>query len=109
MSHWVALVRKNIHSSPPVVAHYAGIPKSLEPDSTPSCLPCPDLLVIEETKEGFYLFRYTKLGEFGGDTWHQRLQDAKDQAAYEFRDSLTDWWEVPLGAGDPISYGSGLL
>jgi hypothetical protein len=109
MSHWVVLVRKNTPASAPVVAHYAGFPKSLAIDSTPRSLPSPDFLVIEETKEGFYLIRYTRSGEFGGDTWHQSLEDAKDQATYEFRDSLTEWREVPLDVEDLVSYVSGLL
>jgi hypothetical protein len=53
--------------------------------------------------------RYTKSGEFGGDTWHQSLQDAMEQAAYEFPGLLKEWREVPLDVEDPVSYGSGLL
>jgi hypothetical protein len=36
-----------------------------------SRLPPPQLLVIEERQDGFFLLRYTESGAFAGDTWHE--------------------------------------
>lgn len=109
MSHWISLVRKASQSQIAAVKHYGGLPASLGSGEPQVSLPLPDFLVIEETKEGFYLFRYTKAGDFGGDTWHQSLQDAKDQATFEFKDSLTNWREVPSHIEDLVAYGAELL
>ena len=47
------------------------------------------------------LFRYTAHGEFGGDTWHPSVAEAREQAAEEYRDALGAWIEVPEGVDDP--------
>jgi hypothetical protein len=63
-------------------------------------------LIIEETNGESFLLRYTRFKEFGGDTWHQSLQEAKEQATYEFGSSLLGWRELPPGIEDPIGYGA---
>jgi len=37
------------------------------------------------------------------------LQEAKEQATYEFGSSLLGWRELPLGIEDPIGYGAQLF
>ena len=37
-------------------------------------------LVIEETPEGFFLYRFDKNGQCVGDTWHANQEEAKEQA-----------------------------
>ena len=41
-------------------------------------------MILDQTEEGFLLVRYSAEGKFSGDTWHQSLDDAKDQAEFEF-------------------------
>jgi hypothetical protein len=48
-------------------------------------------VVIEEMNGAYSLTRYSKLGEFAGDTWHETLEEAKRQARYEFEIQDGDW------------------
>lgn len=61
--------------------------------------PRPEVVFIDDSKSGWFLFRYTYGGEFAGDTWHQSLEQAKDQASYEYGSSLGEWIAVPGGVG----------
>ena len=56
-------------------------------------MPLPDRVeIIPEPADGsFMLFRYTKDGEDCGDTWHETLQDAFDQAAFEYGLAQSDF------------------
>ena len=56
-------------------------------------MPLPDRVEIipEATGGSFMLFRYTKDGEDCGDTWHETLDDAFDQAAFEYGLTRTDF------------------
>jgi hypothetical protein len=66
----------------------------------------PDFLIIEEdTKEtkGFFLYRYKTTGKFCGDTWHESLEYAKEQAHHEYGDSVEKWEEIPEGH-NPLLY-----
>ena len=47
-------------------------------------------LEIVQEDIGFFLFRYNQDGFFG-DTWHETLEEAKDQAKFEFGINQ-DWW-----------------
>jgi len=58
-------------------------------------LPWPQVLLIEEWPEGFYLFRLTAEGNYAGDTWHQTIAEAKHQAEYEYGELLAEWQAVP--------------
>jgi hypothetical protein len=77
-------------------AHTAGFPL----DAT-KMLPIADVvLLIAGADPGVMLFRYTAYGEFGGDTWHQTVADAEEQAAFEYDDALQPWMEVPGDVSD---------
>jgi hypothetical protein len=41
------------------------------------------------------LFRYTAYGDFGGDTYHASLEEALEQAQFEYGDALGEWLTVP--------------
>jgi hypothetical protein len=59
------------------------------------------VVVIEEESPGnVFLYRLTREGEFGGDAWRQRVEDAMYQARYEYAEALGEWREVPAGVGD---------
>jgi hypothetical protein len=77
------------------VRHEIGMPKSLSPlGDEPTALPSARVLIIEERPDGVFLLRYSSQAEFAGDTWHQTVADAKDQAAFEF-DVVPAWLVVP--------------
>lgn len=68
-------------------------------------LPWPRVLLIRRgTEAGFLLYRYTRDAQFAGDTWHMTLDEAKDQADFEFSECLGPWREVPEGVTDPIAF-----
>ena len=67
--------------------------------------PAPDvILLIADHTPGAMLFRYTVHGEFGGDTWHPSVDDAREHAIYDYSDSLGDWVDVPDTVEDPHTY-----
>ena len=69
-------------------------------------LPPPDviLLVADAADPGAMLFRYTVHGEFGGGTWHQTADDAREHAIYDYSDALGDWVDVPDDVEDAHAY-----
>ncbi len=87
------------------VFHFAGIPPELSDGNNLLIeLPTPDFLLIEKRQSGFYLFRITKNLSYAGDTWHENLQEAKRQAAYEYSIIDMDWRDIPPKVKDGISY-----
>lgn len=55
-------------------------------------LPLPTYVEIEVDDSGHaMLYRYRDDGAFCGDTWHEALQDAKNQAKFEYGISEPDW------------------
>lgn len=50
------------------------------------------------------LFRYTAHGKFGGDTWHDSLETAREQVDYEYGDALGKWVHVPQELEDAHAY-----
>lgn len=71
-------------------------------------LPPPQVLLIEERPDGFFLIRYGESGEFAGDTWHVSYDEATDQAQFEFDIGQSDWIEVPEDEPDAVSYAHSL-
>jgi hypothetical protein len=57
-------------------------------------LPGPTYVEIVGADGAFYLFRYNDAGEFGGDTWHQSIEEAQDQAKFEYEIEASDWSTV---------------
>ena len=47
-------------------------------------LPVPSTVAIEERDGGWFLLYIDENGECLGDTWHLTVEDAKEQAAFEF-------------------------
>jgi hypothetical protein len=88
------------------VKHFTGLPPALaggkdaRQEMGRACF-----LIIEETPEGVFLYRYGVQGKFAGDTWHLNIDDAKSQATYEYGASITTWSEVPAEVQDVIAFG----
>jgi hypothetical protein len=67
--------------------------------------PAPDvILLIADDDPGAMLFRYTAHGEFGGDTWHPSVEEAREHAIYDYSDALGDWVDVPETVEDAHTY-----
>lgn len=79
-----------VHSATERTSHEVGIlgPHSLE---TTYDLPAAVRVEIVTADDGIFLIRYDKDGEFCGDTWHQSIDEAKEQAYFEFNISANDW------------------
>jgi hypothetical protein len=70
----------------------------IQPDKM---LPVADVvLLVAEDESSAMVFRYTAHGEFGGDTFHSSVADAKEETEAEYEDALLAWEEVPDEIGD---------
>jgi|GEM_PF-1142829 len=101
MKSYVALVNQILRS-----VQFVGLPPELSSDASHQALPGPDVLVIEyESEDSCMLYRYQWGGTFGGDTWHETLQKAFQQAEYEFGTEIADWIAVP-GVRNAIEFAA---
>ncbi|MFO0729837.1 MAG: hypothetical protein U0361_02370 [Nitrospiraceae bacterium] len=72
----------------------------------------PAVVVIEDHRDGVFLYRYDAEANCVGDTWHQDLDEAKDQAWFEFESILSEWVEIPLsiqGVHQVVQFGLSLF
>lgn len=77
------------------------MPRALAGDESASVqMPWPRVLVITPTARGCFLDRFASNGESAGDTWHQDLDEAREQALDEYNGSLGPWKEVPQEVND---------
>src|SRR5256885_693096 len=68
-------------------------------------LPRPQILVATSASDtGVMLDRYTATGEAAGDTWHENMEDAKQQADFEYGDAVGEWREVPDVVADAVAF-----
>jgi hypothetical protein len=90
---------------PPAGIHFRGLPPELtEGQDRREQLPQPRFLMIEEKSKGVFLFRFMADGRCVGDTWHLNVEDAKEQAEYEYKGFLTAWSDVPVEVENPIAF-----
>jgi hypothetical protein len=99
----VAVLRRPCEGEPS--RHYVGLPpmEAGEPD-TRERMAVPRVLVLETRPDGIFLDRYDQSGDEAGDTWHQSIDDAKEQAAAEYGENLGPWTEVPDSEDDPVAF-----
>ncbi len=87
------------------VPHYIGNPHgTVEGKEDRTLLPIANVVIIEKRQGAIYLERYTNDGQWGGNTWHKTIEDAKYQAKFEYKDSLIKWVEIPDYISDPVEY-----
>ena len=67
-------------------------------------MPLAKVLTIEEHAGSIYLYRYSKNGAPAGDTLHESLKDAKNQAEFEYEDALSEWKVIPDNESDPMKF-----
>jgi hypothetical protein len=88
------------------VRHYRGLPPELAGGKDTRQEMGPALfLVIKEEQSGIFLYRYSASGDCVGDTWHMSVDEAKDQAAYEYEGLVGEWSSVPPEVDDVVSFG----
>ena len=106
---WIATVDPAGAARPRKTTHWVGSPPSLFGDTSQRSLAgWPGVVVLMDESDGRYLFRFAADGKEVGDTWHQTIEDAKDQADFEYEDLLGEWREVPPEVGDPVALALGL-
>jgi len=71
-------------------------------------MPLPDRVEIEPEpgSEHCMMYRYTRAGEFCGDTWHEDLDAAFMQAEHEYGLSASDFLAVHEGQSDSSRGGA---
>ena len=75
-------------------AHYiGGVGREGTFEAKPA--PPPSSVEIQETDEGWLLLRIDAEGEPITDTWHASLEEAKEQARFEYEIEEDDW--KPIG------------
>src|SRR5437879_3795579 len=85
--------------------HYVGVPPELVDGQTERVLlPRAQVVVIERLSDGVFLYRYSASGTVAGDTWHSTIQEAREQAVFEYGDALGRWMPIPREAGDAVKY-----
>ena len=89
----------------PLVVHFMGLPLELTQQRDERIpLPYAYILLIAEKADGIYLFRFTKEGDYAGDTWHQSIFDAQRQARYEYQVQAIDWHPIPQNVTDALLF-----
>lgn len=85
-----------MHDDHPPARHFAGAP--LETglgDGGQQRLRWPRLALIVEREDGYYLERLLADGTVVGDTSHEDVQEAREQAEWEYGKLLGAWLDVP--------------
>jgi len=104
----LAIILNKIEASK--VKHYSGLPAILTGGKdTRQELGAAQFLVIEENKDGVFLYRYGVDGSYVGDTWHANVDDAKHQASYEYGKNFHGWVNVPPEVKDIVAFGRSLM
>ena len=95
----------------PRTSHVVGsLSEAIDRPEAAQPLPSPDILVIEKESEGnVFLYRLTRSGEAGGDTWHPSVEEAKEQAEYEYGATLDEWRDVPTTQADARAFAVRLI
>src|SRR5262245_23264077 len=96
MARQVALVTSVVKAT-----QFTGLPEAL--GGSPQRPPDADILVIEAAPEGVVLNRNSVEGELSGDTWHPTLEEAFEQAQFEFG-ILPEQWSIIGHDVDPIAW-----
>ncbi|HWF19852.1 MAG TPA: hypothetical protein VG754_11320 [Verrucomicrobiae bacterium] len=85
---------------------FRGFPPDLTGnEETREKMPLPCLLVIEEKPDGVFLFRYKLDGQCVGDTWHESVKEAQEQASFEYQLLSSEWKSIPPEIDDVVSFG----
>jgi hypothetical protein len=75
-----------------------------KPGESKRLMPIPEVLILESDGSSTMLYRYTLTGEYCGDTWHQSVDEALEQAKYEYGDAIGPLEKVPNEVQDAAQY-----
>jgi hypothetical protein len=93
----------------PRVRLYRGLPPQLTSgDDLREQMPSAVVVLIEPKPSGIFLVRFAADGQVVGDTWHRTIEDAQEQATFEFGSLLSNWMTVPPGVEDLVAFGLGV-
>ena len=84
----------------PKVTHYRGLPQDLG-GGLHKKMGVAASVTIEEKADGVFLYRLAADGQIVGDTWHMSIEEAQQQACYEFGDLLDNWQTESKQEEDP--------
>jgi hypothetical protein len=62
-------------------------------------------VVVEPSLDGVFLYRYGRDGNCVGESWHMNVEDAKDQANYEYEGQMAECTKVPPEVEDVVAFG----
>lgn len=100
---FVAIVRRPYRGEPS--RHFVGLPPMEAGESDDrERMALARVLVLQSGPDGITLDRYDDSGAEAGDTWHQSIDDARDQALDEYGTNLGPWVEVPDTEDDPVIF-----
>jgi hypothetical protein len=104
----VAVIRREDVKLPS--RNFVGLPpmEPGEPD-TRWRLPIPLIIVVSTRPDGIFLERFDETGADVGDSWHQSIEEAKEQAREEYGESIGVWTPVPEDTDDPVAYALSTL
>jgi hypothetical protein len=99
----VAVIRREDVKLPS--RNFVGVPpmKPGEPDR-PGRLPIPLVIAILTKPDGIFLERFDETGADAGDSWHQSIEEAKEQALEEYGEAIGAWTSVPEDENDPVAF-----
>jgi hypothetical protein len=100
----VAVIRREDVKLPS--RNFVGLPPMApdEPDIRRP-LPIPFIIVISTRSDGIFLERFDEAGADAGDSWHQSIEEAKEQAREEYGESIGVWTPVPESEENPVAFG----
>jgi hypothetical protein len=79
-----------------------------EPD-TRARLPIPLIIAVLTKPDGIFLERFDETGGDAGDSWHQSIEEAEEQAREEYGESVGVWTPVPESEEDVFAFGLRLV
>ncbi len=69
----------------------------------------PLIIVVSTRPDGIFLERFDETGVDAGDSWHQSIEEAKEQAREEYGESIGVWAPIPDSEEDPIAFALRLV
>lgn len=86
--------------------NFVGLPpmEPGEPD-TRGRLPIPLIIAVLTKPDGIFLERFDETGADAGDSWHQSIEEAKEQAREEYGESIGVWMPVPDSEDNLFAFG----
>ena len=61
--------------------------------------------MLSTRPDGIFLERFDETGAEVGDSWHQSIEEAKEQAREEYGEGVGVWMPVPANEADPVAFG----